>query len=172
MMRTATYLLAAALLAACATGGDLASANLAIADIEQRMGPPVMRWHDAAGGETLVYPEGPQGYRTWFVQSDATARIIARKNVLVAEQFAKIQPQMSEEDVLRLLGPPVPQWTTYFKARDELVWEWRYCNDWNEPARFDVMFDGTTRRVRSTYAASEDLRGIHGFFRFRNWCGH
>ena len=170
-MRSAAYLLTAVLLAACATDGDLASANLGIADIEQRMGQPVMRWHDADGGETLVYPEGPQGYRTWFVRSDASGRIIARQNVLAGEQFAKIQPQMSEEEVLRLLGPPVPHWTIYYKARDELVWEWRYCNDWNEPARFNVMFDGTTRRVRSTYAASEDLRGIHGFSRFRGWCG-
>lgn len=172
MMRIATCILLASLLAACANTVDRTPVNLGIVDIEQRMGPPVMRWHDAAGGETLVYPEGPQGYRTWFVRSDATARIVSRKNVLVAEQFAKIQPQMSEEDVLRLLGPPVPQWTTYFKARDELVWEWRYCNEWSEPARFDVMFDGTTRRVRSTYAASEDLRGIQGLFRFRNWCSH
>jgi hypothetical protein len=171
-MRTAACLLAAVLLTACASGGDLASHNLDIADIEQRMGQPVMRWHEADGGETLVYPEGAQGYRTWFVRSDASGRVIARKNVLAAEQFAKIQPQMSEEEVLHLLGPPVPHWTTYFKARDELVWEWRYCNDWNEPARFDVMFDATTRRVRSTYAASEDLRGLQGFFRFRNWCGH
>lgn len=170
-MRAAAYLLTAILLAACATGGDLASANLGIADIEQRMGQPVMRWHDVDGGETLVYPEGPQGYRTWFVRSDASGRIIARQNVLAAEQFAKIQPQMSEEEVLRLLGPPVPHWTIYYKARDELVWEWRYCNDWNEPARFNVMFDGTTRRVRSTYAASEDLRGTRSFSRFLGWCG-
>lgn len=171
-MRSAAYLLTAVLLAACATGGDPGAASLGIADIEQRMGQPVMRWRDADGGETLVYPEGPQGFRTWFVRSDANGRVIARQNVLAAEQFAKIQPQMSEEEVLRLLGPPFTPWTIYYKARDELVWEWRYCDDWNEPARFNVMFDGTTRRVRSTYAASEDLRGIRSFSRFRGWCSH
>ena len=77
-----------------------------------------------------------------------------------------------ENEVLQLIGPPVPHWTIYYEARDELVWEWRYCDDWNEPARFNVMFDGTTRRVRFTYAAPEHLRGLSGFGDFRGWCGH
>lgn len=168
-MRAAATLLAAVLLAGCAGSGALPG-SLTVTELEQRLGAPAMRWSETDGGETLAYPEGPQGYRTWFVRSDASGQVVARDNVLVAAQFAKIQPQMREEDVLRLLGPPVPHWVTYFKARDELVWEWRYCDDWNEPARFDVMFDGRTRRVRSTYAASEDLRGLNWFGNFRGWC--
>mgnify|MGYP000895476117 CR=1 FL=1 len=170
-MRGAASLLAAILIAGCA-GGETFSGSATVAQLEQRLGAPAMRWTATDGSETLAYPEGPLGYRTWFVRSDADGRVIARDNVLVAAQFAKIRPQMSEEEVLRLLGPPVPQWITYFEARDELVWEWRYCDDWNEPARFDVMFDGRTRRVRSTYAASEDLRGLNGFGDFRGWCSH
>ena len=66
--------------------------------------------------------------------------------------------------------PPVPHWTVYFEARDELVWEWRYCDDWGEPARFNVLFDGTSRRVRSTLSLTESQRPDLGFGRMRMRC--
>jgi hypothetical protein len=66
--------------------------------------------------------------------------------------FARIEPGKSDKAaVLRLLGPSTPQWTAYFKARDELVWEWRFCDEQNQLARFDVLFDATTGIVRTTY---------------------
>lgn len=52
---------------------------------------------------------------------------------------------MTQAEVLQLIGPPQPDWTAYFKARDELVWEWRYCDSWREAA-LDVLFDGTTKK--------------------------
>jgi hypothetical protein len=70
--------------------------------------------------------------------------------------------------VLRLLGPSQPQWTEYFKARDELVWEWRFCDSWNQVALFDVLFDATTGIVRTTYQRP-DLMGRDGVAPF---CGH
>ena len=45
--------------------------------------------------------------------------------------------------MLCILGPSEPSWTACFKTRDEVVWEWRYCDEWNEAARFDVLFDGS-----------------------------
>jgi hypothetical protein len=76
--------------------------------------------------------------------------------------FARIQAGMTTDDVLRTLGPPFRHWTVYFKARDELVWEWRYCDDWNEPARFNVLFDATSMRVRSTLTGTERSRNVFG----------
>jgi len=169
-MRANAALLTIALLAGCASGGSRSPQTTA--DLELRFGTPAMQWSETEGGETRVYPEGPQGFRTWFVRSDAQGHILSRENALVAERFARIQAAMGENEVLQLIGPPVPHWTIYYEARDELVWEWRYCDDWNEPARFNVMFDGTTRRVRFTYAAPEHLRGLSGFGDFRGWCGH
>ena len=74
---------------------------------------------------------------------------------------------MNKEEVLRTLGPSQPQWTVYFDRRDELVWEWRYCDAWNEPARFDVLFDNTSGKVRSTQSYTESMQR-----RFREVCGH
>lgn len=172
-MRTLpALLLAALLLTGCALPARLVPGSSTGSEAEQSFGPPAMRLPRPAGGEILVYPNGPAGYQTWFLHFDSAGRFVQQENVLDSAHFTRVKAGMSDEEILALLGPPVPHWTMYFAARDELVWEWRYCNDWNEPARFDVMFDATTRRVRSTYAASEELRDAIGFSRFRGWCSH
>lgn len=142
------------------------------AEVERRLGPPVLRWGEAGGGETWVYPQGPGGLQTHFLHFAADGRLSARENVLDAAHFARIRPGMTEDEVVRLIGPPVPSWTVYFAARDELVYEWRYCDDWNEPARFDVLFDGHSRLVRSTLSATERQRAVFGGGDRRTWCGH
>lgn len=171
-MRRFSSLLLLVGLAACAGPGGYGQVPGAatLVEIERQIGAPALRWAEPDGGETLVYPTGPMGYHTWFLRTDASGKVLSRTNVLDERQFAKIQPGMREDEVAHLLGPPVAAWTTYFKARDELVYEWRYCNDWHEPARFNVMLDNTSRRVRSTYAASEDLRGIDRWAGRRGWC--
>ena len=73
-----------------------------------------------------------------------------------------VRAGMSKEDVLRALGPSDTRLTVYFKARDELVWEWRYCDEWNEAARFDVLFDGSKEVVRSTMSRTESQMGLCG----------
>ena len=75
------------------------------------------------------------------------------------------------KNVLRILGPSYPGWTIYYKARDELVWEWRYCDVWSEPARFNVLFDGSSGKVRSTLSRTERLSQPWGRGDRREWCG-
>ena len=83
-------------------------------------------------------------------------------NVLTDRYFARIVPgSTTQTEVLRLLGPPTPQWTSYFAARDELVWEWLYCDGSNLMARFDVLFDGREGAVRTTFSRP-DYRGPDG----------
>lgn len=66
-----------------------------------------------------------------------------------------------QSDVLRLLGPSDSNGSAYFAARNELVWEWRFCDSWNQVARFAVLFDATTGVVRSTLQQPE-LSGWDG----------
>ena len=146
--------------------------DASLADVEQAMGIPALRWREPEGGETLVYPYGPMGYFTFFVRGDASGRFLSRENVLAMKHFARIEAGMTQEQVIHTIGPPVPAWTVYFKARNELVWEWRYCDDWNEPARFNVLFDGTTLRVRSTLSATERSRNAFDRSGMRSWCSH
>ena len=162
-----------ALLAACAGFGpapDAATGPRTRDALVMQLGPPALRWPESDGGERLAFPTGPMGIHTWMARVDAVGRVLTVENVLVPARFAEIQPGMGQDEVLRTLGPPQPNWTIYYKARDELVWEWRFCDDFQEPARFDVLFDGTSGRVRSTLAQPERLSNPWGRGGRRDWC--
>ena len=148
------------LLAGCAaySGSGLQPGVATEAEVRQTMGVPAMQWELADGGRQLAYPRGPAGFATFMVYVDTAGRLERIVNVLDMANFARIQSGMSQAEVLQLLGPSQPEWTAYFKARDELVWEWRYCDSWHEAARFDVLFDGTTKKVRSTLTWTESQK--------------
>jgi len=168
----ATVLVAVLFLGACASydGRGLQPGQSAVSEVEQRMGAPAMRWKEPDGSELLAYPRGPAGYHTYMARIGPDGRLVSLENVLDMKHFALVRQGMSQDEVLRVLGPPYPGWTVYFKARDELAWEWRYCDDWNEPARFDVLFDGTSSKVRSTlsYTESQGYASFSGGW--RQWC--
>jgi len=150
-----TALIAAALLlSACASysGRGLKPGESDLSAVLATMGPPAMQWQDADGRRQLAYPRGPEGTQTFMVYVASDNRLEKIEGVLDAQQFARIKNGQSDQAaVLRILGPSQPQWTAYFKARDELVWEWRFCDAWSQVALFDVLFDATTGIVRSTY---------------------
>ena len=162
----------AALLAACAAydGRALVPGVARLADVERVMGAPALRWKAADGSEQLAYPRGPLGYHTFMAHIGAGGRLLRIENVLDAKGFAAIRAGMSEDEVLRVLGPPDAARTQYFAARDELVWDWRYCDDWNMTARFYVLFDNGSRRVRSTMSQEESV--VADAVLVYPFCGH
>lgn len=153
--------LLAFLLAACGgyDGSNLIKGQATLPEVVASMGEPAMRWKDADGRQQLAYPRGPAGTETFMVFLDASGRLERIRPVLNEAHFARIEAGKSDkESILRLLGPSAPQRTSYFAARDELVWEWRFCNSWSETAFFAVLFDGTTGIVRTTMQYP-DIRG-------------
>lgn len=162
LVRTA-LLCSTLLLAACAaySGSGLKAGVAGVADVIATMGEPAMRWKDADGREQLAYPRGPAGTQTFMVFVGSDGRLERIEGVLDMTHFARLEPGKSDQAaVLRLLGPSQPQWTAYFRARDELVWEWRYCDGWNQKAFFDVLFDATTGIMRTSYSRPDsDGRG-------------
>lgn len=119
------------------------------------MGRPAMEWALPDGGRQLSYPRGAASVHSYMVLLDPAGRLVSIRNVMEPSEFAKVSAGMTQGEVLQVLGPSEPSWTTYFPARDELVWEWRYCDSWGEAGRFDVLFDGTSKLVRSTYVRPE-----------------
>ena len=168
-MKAILLLACALLIAGCASvdGRTLKPGVSNIDDVITLMGEPAMRWREPDGSQLLVYPRGPAGLNTYMVTIAGNGTMVRREGVLNTRHFALIREGMSEEQVLRTLGPPVPQWTVYFERRDELVWEWRYCDPWNEPARFNVLFDKTSMTVRTTQSRPESM-----MFRYREYCGN
>jgi hypothetical protein len=139
-------------LAGCASydGRGLEPGISTLQDVVATMGQPAERWTAPDHSMQLSYPRGPAGYHSYMVLLDGAGRLEHIQNVMDEAYFDRISRGMAESDVLRTIGPPVPAWTNYFEARRELVWEWRYCNEFGEAARFDVLFDGDRHDVRST----------------------
>jgi len=168
-MKPIIALIIALLIAGCAShdGRGLKPGVSSLDDVIQLMGEPAMRWQEPDGSQRLAYPRGPAGFNTFMVTIGPDGRMISLNGVLNMKTFALIREGMTQEQVLRILGPSVAAWTIYFERRDELVWEWRYCDAWNEPARFDVLFDNTSKKVRSTQSYPESM-----IRRFREVCGN
>lgn len=150
-------LFAAALLCACASysGSGLKPGVARLADVESLMGPPAMRWQDADGSVQLAYPRGPAGFETYMVKLGPDGRLRSIANVLDEQSFARVHAGLSEGEVLRLIGPPDESRSAYFKARDELAWEWRFREVFGDPARFVVLFNASAGTVRSTLILRE-----------------
>ncbi len=159
----AIALLPTLLLAACASysGAGLQPGVARIDDVERLMGAPAMRWQDADGSAQLAYPRGPAGIHTYMVKFGPDGRMRSKANVLDAAGLARIHPGMTQEQVLRVLGPPDPGRTAYFESRNELVWDWRACTYDLNIQRIYVVFDATTRTVRSA-ASQDELFGREG----------
>lgn len=163
-MKSRIIILFVLLLAACASysGRGLKPGVASLQDVVKLMGQPAMRWQNADGTEQLAYPRGPMGHHTYMVYIGADGKLKEIENVLEQKHFSLIQPGMTQDMVLQILGPSYPNWTVYFERRDELVWEWRYCDAWNESARFDVLFDNTQGTVRKTMSLTESQKGLCG----------
>lgn len=171
-MRFLWTILATALLAACAaySGRGLEPGEAKLEDVARVMGQAAMRWQDADGSIQLAYPRGPMGFHSYMAYIGPDGRLQRIENVMDTKAFALIQAGMTKSQVVRILGPSEPSWTIYFKARDELVWEWRYCDAWNEAARFNVLLDGDKGTVRSTMSQTEAQMGLCR--QGGCWCAH
>lgn len=169
-MKYLVIILVSSMLAACAaySGGGLKPGEARLEDVLRVMGQPAMRWREPDGAQQLSFPRGPMAVHSYMAFVGADGRLLRIENVMDQAAFSRVQAGMSKEQVLRILGPSWPGWTVYFKARDELVWEWRYCDEWSQPARFNVLFDAGRETVRSTLSLTESQLG---YCKWGCWCG-
>lgn len=155
--RRTAGVLATAWLAGCASyaGSGLAPGVDGRERVLAVMGQPALSWRESGGGERLAYPRGPAGYHTFMVTMGADGRLVRIENVLDEAHFAALAPGQSDRAaVLRLFGPPLQVGT--FPARNEEVWEYRYCDQWNYPARFAVLIDAASGVARGALGWRED----------------
>ena len=164
-MKLCTSLIASMLLAGCASysGSGLKPGEARLDEVQALMGPPALRWQDADGSVQLAYPRGPAGLESFMVKLGPDGRLQSIANVLNEQTFARIRAGLTKNEVLRLIGPPNYNRSVYFRARDELAWEWRFREVYGNPARFAVLFDATAGGVRSTLILPE----YYGRRRFR-----
>lgn len=161
-VRTLLLLAASLLVAACASydGRGLTPGEASLEEVQATMGQPAMDWLDSDGSRQLAYPRGPAGFHTFMVRLGPNGKLQSIENVLDERHLATIRAGMSKEDVLRILGPSDTRLTVVFKARDELVWDWRYRAASGEYMRMLVLFDATSGTVRSTMVQREQWVGV------------
>ncbi len=145
-------MLGALLVAACAGygGSDLAPGVSTLPEVRASMGEPAMAWQNPDGSRQLAYPRGPAGTQSFMVYLGPDGRLQRIEKLLDGSQFHRIQPGMSKDEVLRILGPSGAPYTQFYARRNELAWSWLFCNSHNAQEFFDVMFDDATGIVRAT----------------------
>jgi len=142
-------------LRACSGIADLRPGELALKTLQRAMAVPryVGRTADGSNASGLSARAGGV-YDLAGSFSIPAAGCECTENVLDAKHFAAIKPGMDKTGVLHLLGRRRRNGRSTFDARDELVWEWRYCDDWHAAARFDVCSMGS----RGNGAVYHDIR--------------
>jgi hypothetical protein len=151
-MKLWIVLFLAILLGGCASysGGGLKPGEDRLENVLQVMGQPVISWQKPDGSVQLAFPRGPMGLETYMVYIEPDGRLRQIVNVLDDNNFARIKTGMTKDEVLHIIGPSYSGWTIYYKSRDELALEWRYCDSTSKTARFDALFDNSKGIVRST----------------------
>ena len=117
-------------------------------DVEDIMGPPTMEWKDADGSVTWEYPRTPNGVVNYMIVFGPNGVLREVRQVLTEENFAKVSPGMSREDIRRLLGQPAKE--SYFSLKKEYVWDWRKDDPMNMTVYFNVHFDESGRVIRTS----------------------
>ena len=108
------------------------------ADVKRLFGEPKTVTIAADGTRTLDYPRQPEGYANYVMVIGADGKLKSLRQLLNPDNFAKVQPGMDREAVLKLLGPFAAQ--RRFELKKETLIEWRF-RDGQETKLFGVSFD-------------------------------
>jgi len=141
MSRIAPIVVVLVLLAGCASysGTGLKPGVATEGAVRAAMGHPAVEFTREDGGRTLAYPRGPLGTQTYMADLGRDGRLLAIRPVLGDETFWRIQPGMTREDILHLIGPPGE--TMAFGLSDTDSWDYRYMDNWGYLAIFSVTFN-------------------------------
>ena len=140
MARFLILLIASALVAACASysGSGLQPGVATEAQVREVMGAPVQVLEGHDGTRRMVYPRGPLGTATYMADLGADGRLLGIHQVLQDDVFYRIQPGMTEADVLYTIGPPGQ--TMGFPRTGNYAWDYRFVDTWGYVAIFSVTF--------------------------------
>jgi hypothetical protein len=136
------------------------------ADVRARFGVPEKIWEarDMAslpfpsvaaepGARTLEYNRQPAGNVNYMITIGPDGKMTALRQVLTPQNFERVLPGMSMEQVRKMLGKPMK--VTPYALSQQTHYDWRYLNPPNTAMIFTVVFN-TDLRVVSTASAEEE----------------
>ncbi len=116
-------------------------------EVRAIMGPPTMEWVDADGSRTWEYPRTPGGVVNYMIDFDRDSILREVRQVLTEENFARVRPGMTRDEIRRLLGQPAQE--QYFALKKEFVWDWKTRTEGAYHHFFAVYFDEGGRVTRT-----------------------
>lgn len=119
-------------------------------------GLPEMIWENEDGARQLEYPRGPEGTTTWRVTVAPDSRVRGIEQLLTAENFTRVHPGLSRNEIRYLLGKPTKVET--FRLKQEEVWGYQWLESPTERAFFNVHF-GPNGHVTTTSRNDSHLNG-------------
>lgn len=148
-----------ALLAGCASysGRGLEPGTASESEVWNVMGEPAVTW-ETPGGSAWAYPRGPLGMETFLVRFDESGTLASIEQVLDEKHFAQIKADMTQDDVLHLIGPPFQILT--FSNLNEVSWDYRFRDLWGYNSIFSAIFD-QAGRIKRTFSSREFVGGDH-----------
>jgi hypothetical protein len=126
-------------------------------DVRNVMGAPAMEFVSPDGSRRLAYPRGPLGTRTFMADVGPDRKLQAISQVLDDDTFYRIQPGLTRDQVLRMIGPPSA--TMSFPRLGHTAWDYRFTDTWGYVAIFSVTFDREGRVVSKISQRIERDRG-------------
>ena len=136
------------------------------ADVRARFGEPEKIWEARdlvslpvpgallePGARTLEYNRQPAGNVNYMITIGPDGKMSALRQVLTPQNFNKVLPGMSMEQVRKLLGKPMK--ITPYALKRETHYDWRYLNPPNTAMIFTVVLDADYR-VSATMSADEE----------------
>ena len=159
-MKSPALLAAALALAGCASydGRGLTPGMSTEAEVRGVMGPPAIVFDNPDGSRRMAYPRGPLGTDTFMADIGADGRVMSVRNVLNDDTFYQVQPGMTRDDILRLIGPPGE--TMAFSNSGRYSWDYRFVDTWGYRAIFSVTFDsGGVVLSKFTHRIERERRG-------------
>jgi hypothetical protein len=116
------------------------------ADVRQRFGEPATIYDEPGGARTFEYPRQPEGQRNYMITIGVDGMMSALRQVLKAENFALIVPEMGQDEVKRILGRPAKK--QFFERFQQEVWDWRFL-DGTQSKIFSVTYNTQGRVVKT-----------------------
>jgi hypothetical protein len=140
----------AALLAGCAAygPGDIRTGDDEAAVVKS-MGEPAARYPMPGGVVRMAYARGPAGQHTFMLDLGPDGRVISVRQVLGERQFAALTPGITEEELLREIGPPAERRPVGIKPGT--IWSYRYPT--NECLWYQITIGPDHRLQDGSYGA-------------------
>jgi len=130
------------------------------ADVRDRFGAPENVWDEPGGARTFEYNRQPAGQVNYMITIGTDGRMVALRQVLTPENFARVLPGQRMDEVRRLLGKPAK--ATPYELKKETWADWRYLEVPNQAKVFTVVYGPDHVVLRTQTGADLDAPEFKG----------